>query len=601
MSIQELEYKHRDVIAVDGAGNLVTDSAGNLGNVIPPVIISPGASFGADDGIQGKSCWHGSIEYDGKTYDWSGCMDNGVDNPVRIETEGFLLRFVNRGAEGFAAVTNLRNLAKVHDSLTVKVYAGNNFDPVVKKVAETEEFITYSTEHDATRHGISVRWGEQSIDDHGYHCPGSNYYVGSVTINFSELTVTLNTDGVTWKSGTFKCGDIWDEPIDPDVDIITVVASIAWCNTEESTAVYTELSAVQEGNRVWSNERNRVPVPPGVDEETAKNAAAMSFVGTTESRDYIVGEDGVVYWEDTEYMPETAAEIQVRQLYDGITGKVLWTTDTGQVSINPPVYRTGRVWKKASLEKLTTIAEQKNFPASGTEIAEYVDSFDYTGLYIYYYPEGYYSGGYLFDISCSVEPFACGSSFTYKYFVLTGVRNDVSITLQSDLFDGLLMDDPDYIGGCNGLLDYVRRPGIGWLDLFTQPAFKCAENDLGELYPELIASKHGEIRYQDGGWELFQIDGGVYAEKYPIIYGYVYNFVRRWITSPCDSSEQNAVYTGGEFGKYYTSAENATNNINGFAISEKGNAVYSFKAGDTKYHRVGYPATDQLETDEEFE
>lgn len=596
MSIQKLEYKHRDVIAVDGVGNLVTDSAGNLCNVIPPVIISPGASFGTDTNAQGKSCWYGSIEYGGKTYDWSGCSDNGESNPVRIETEGFLLRFTHRGADSFAAVTNLRNLAKVHDSLTVKVYAGNNFVPVTKKVSETEEFITYSNEHAATYHGISVRWGEQSIWDQGYHCPGGNYYVGSVTINFSDLTVTLNTDDVTWYSGPFKCGEIWDEPIDPDVDIITVVAPIAWCNTEESTVVYTELSAVQAGDRVWSNERNRVPVPPGVDEESAKNAAAMSFVGTTEARHYIITQSGSIYWEDVDFVPsDMLKEIQVTLLRDPVTGDELWARGYGMPSENNCKYRASHVRSglAVSPKPVKDFAEQLKFSAWGGELASsIVCSTEHSGLL-------WFDNGAL---AASDDSFSVTAGTTecdhllYDYYTLSVTRKGKTLTRQSVALIHDLYTD---------INDAADRMVV--IPMYENKGFGCDDNDIFVAEPYPLGSNTGDVR--KGSYDTFHIDGGVYS-YIRSAYGWVYVFPRRWVLSPCSLSagaDPEEIFTGEREDIYYLSIKDLkSGESSGQSIAKSGKGVYYIadEDGTRLYYRSGGDLDMETNTtidDEEFE
>ena len=597
MSIQKLTYQ-ADLSAVyaDATGNLITDAAGNLGIVVPPIIISPGAAF-ADDGMQGKSCWYGSIEYGGNTYDWSGCTDNGDSNPVRIETEGFLLRFANRGSDGFAAITNLRNLAKAHDSLTVKVYAGNNFVPETKKVDETEEFIQYSTEHDATYHGIGVQWGEQSIEDFGYQCPGSNYYVGSVTINFSDLTVTLNTDDVTWYSGPFKCGEIWDEPIDPDVDIITVVAPIAWCNTEEGTIVYTELSAVQVGNRVWSNEMNSVPVPPGVDEESAKNAAAMSFVGTTEERHYIITQSGAVYWEDVDFVPpaDMINEIQVKLLRDPVTGDELWARGYGMPSENNCKYRASHVRSGlvVSPKPVKDFAEQLKFSAWGGElVSSIVCSTEHSGLL-------WFDNGAL---AASDDSFSVTAGTTecdhllYDYYTLSVTRKGKTLTRQS----GALIHDV-YLD----IDDAADRMVV--IPMYENKGFGCDDNDIFVAEPYPLGSNTGDVR--KGSYDTFHIDGGVYS-YISSAYGWVYVFPRRWVLSPCSpnaGADPEEIFTGEQEDIYYLSIEDLKSGKSpGQSIAKSGNGVYYIvdEDGTKLYYGSGGDLDMETNTtidDEEFE
>ncbi|MBE6380038.1 MAG: hypothetical protein E7047_03830 [Lentisphaerae bacterium] len=603
MSTQTLYYKHQDSVAVDEVGNFVTDTVGNIVSPIPPIVISPYAGFTVN-GTQEKSCWHGTIAYDGFTYDWSGCTDNTDDNPVRIETDGFLLRFVHSGATGFAAVTNLRNLSKNYSTLTVKVYAGNNHDPKIYKGKETEEGTEYYTMYNATGHGVLVNWGEQVIFATTYHCPGGDYLVGSVTIDFTELSVTIDTDGVGGDTSEFPCGETWFEPKDPDEKYITVYAPNAWCSPNRT--VYTETSKITVGCRVWGKNQNTIKVPNDLDEESAKDAAALAFVYSVEHHDYMISDDGTVFWEDTTYEPESVTEIEVWKLYDGVTDKSLWAENSNGA--------TGRVWETASPNQLVALPDQRKYAARGTHVANNIEASDYPyiigtphktspwGIYTSYTVE---SPEYLTCQHYPNGPDNAPATVKCERQFVNLTRGDYTLRccFNASAWVGLFE-------GIYGSFDmYVISVGVVHLnangECAANPENKMSQDDaieytggqIGEVRGVTNATKPGTLQTISA----YGIGDGIYRRTGER--GYVYEFVRKWVISPCHTGEVTAVYTGSEAGKYYLSESDATSKSNALDIAERGNNVYSFTAGEITYFRASAPIDDEnTEMDmEEFE
>jgi hypothetical protein len=336
-------------------------------------------------------------------------------------------------------------------------------------------------------------------------------------------------------------------------------------------------------------------VPEGVDEDSAKNAAAWTNAVSLDTRDYIIGADGTVYWEDTDYVPSSVREISVRLMEDHLTGKKLWAMGWGHAGETDCLYRATTIIDKASEKRLSSLSEQRNFPAPGNIVAD--SACNNTAALSYHIVDNRRGVVLVSDeISCSLETIACGEG--HEYFKFSGSRGGVSFECRTRIFSGSWLSG--YVGGCGGLAEYLRVNG--WLPVASLGGWSCITDELGTQYIDDTSPEIGEIRGSGFHPLVFSIDGGLYTVQHSATEGYVYEFVRRWITSPCDAETEQAVYTGSTSGKYYASAEEAQADVNGVDITSQGTNVFSFVGNnELTYYRVGIPAIDETITDEEFE
>jgi hypothetical protein len=450
------------------------------------------------------------------------------------------------------------------------------------------------------------------------------YSQKGVTWSSSDINVaTVDEDGTVTAVAVGECvitaRSTYNTAFSDSADItvvykegtyITVSAPFAWCSTYDGT-VYTEISQVESNSRAWRQSDNSVLIPPGIGEEYAKNTAAYTLVSSFEDRNYIIGEDGTVFWEDITYVPESAMEIEVWKLYDGVTDKSLWAENSNGA--------TGRVWETASPNQLVALPDQRKYAAGGTHVANNIEASDYP---------------YIIGTPHKTSPWGIYTSYTVEspeyltcQYYPNGPDNAPATVKCERQFVNLTRGDytlrccfnasawPGFFEEVYGSFDmYVISVGVVQLNangecaanpeniLWQDDAIEYTGGQIGEVRGVTNATKPGTLQTISA----YGIGEGIYRRTGER--GYVYDFIRKWVTSPCHSGEATAVYTGGESGKYYLAEEDAVNKSNALDIADKGSAAYSFTGKNgIEYYRSGVPqksndaALNVNVIDEEFE
>jgi hypothetical protein len=377
--------------------------------------------------------------------------------------------------------------------------------------------------------------------------------------------------------------------------------------------VYTEISQVESNSRAWRQSDNSVYILPGASEEYIKDFAAYTLVSSFEDRNYIIGEDGTVFWEDITYEPESIARVQV---YSAIIAgqddyyndhqfcrKDLWCEHLVYGAYTSED-TTGRFFQKAYYEG----GDPESFDAYRAEdcqlnvdprnVMTFADAgIEYTHLArISKDSNDRYPYGYMLKT---------GATTTLPENSNMGVDTPVTYC-EYVTFDGAKK--------CWLRKDYTPGPSEREIAAFpSKPYWEEVADGVFELKPDT----HDEVGQiftlrKILGYCFKWTDGRYYStarasDSYGLS-GYVYEFVRKWVTSPCHTGEVAAVYTGSEAGKYYLAEEDAVNKSNALDIADKGSAAYSFTGKNgIEYYRSGAPqksndtALSVNVIDEEFE
>jgi hypothetical protein len=451
------------------------------------------------------------------------------------------------------------------------------------------------------------------------------YSQKGVTWSSSDINVaTVDEDGTVTAVAVGECvitaRSTYNTAFSDSADItvvykegtyITVSAPFAWCSTYDGT-VYTEISQVESNSRAWRQSDNSVLIPPGIGEEYAKNTAAYTLVSSFEDRNYIIGEDGTVFWEDITYEPESIGSLQVHPAVlvgqDDVVNNYqfcrkdlwcenviygAWTADT-----------TGRLFSKAYYEG----GDPESFDAYRAEDCQLnVDPRN-----VMTFADAGIEYTHLARISKDSN-----DRYPYGYMLKTGATT----TLPENPNMGV--DTPvtycEYVtfdGAKKCWLPKDYRPGPSEREIAALPSKPYWEEVADGIF-EIKPDAHDEVG------QIFTLrkivgdcfkwtDGRYYYTARQSwsggLIGYVYEFVRKWVTSPCHSGKVTTVYTGGESGKYYLAEEDAVNKSNALDIADKGSAAYSFTGKNgIEYYRSGAPqksndtALSVNVIDEEFE
>lgn len=272
----------------DTAGNMLTDTSGNLLIPVPPIIVTAVV----EDNHMNCSCSCLTLETDGKKETFGFCKSS---NKFRQNAHNFLAK--TSEIHTWRAVANMRNIvlkSKDKSRIAIKGYIGvNDFGSHYREVSQLD---------------VTIQWGDASISvEPFYTCSMCRdpFYFGDIILNWNTMTLDFDTSGVVSKDQ--------DDICDPtEVEIIDIEAPYNWCYREPVTmlltdTVYTENMDPVFNDLVWEDDEQSITVEPDESVEDARIREAKGVISGTvepsmgtdiESRDFIVTPDGLIYWRD---------------------------------------------------------------------------------------------------------------------------------------------------------------------------------------------------------------------------------------------------------------------------------------------------------------
>ena len=256
-------------VAVDSAGNLVCDSAGNLVIPIEPILLFPSAGAPSGEGADPTGCQTITVTLPDQTETFRICdRDDRVVSDVGI---------VNSGS---GLTLNMRTLQKKFgDTVTLSLAIQTHFKRKWNEVTDEEgNVIEYCSWFTPYSHGMSIEWGNKSINGNSTIVCGGSVHVGKVTIDFNSATVSLDTSAMPGSEAGAECGGCYPEP---PVEIITVKCDSIWCNGSGSIRYLGEAW-------LWGAAENEVEVRSDqtLDDAIAESTNAIRISGI-ESKPYI--------------------------------------------------------------------------------------------------------------------------------------------------------------------------------------------------------------------------------------------------------------------------------------------------------------------------
>jgi hypothetical protein len=194
-----LPLKH-DVMK-DSAGNLLTDTSGNLLMPVPPIIVTAVV----EDNHTNCSCSCLTLETDGKKETFRFCKNS---NKFRQNAHNFLAK--TSEIHTWQAVANMRNIvleSKDKSRIAIKGYIGvNDFGSHYREVSQLD---------------VTIQWGDALIAvEPFYTCSMCRdpFYFGDIILNWNTMTLDFDTSGVVSKDQ--------DDICDPtEVEIIDIEAN----------------------------------------------------------------------------------------------------------------------------------------------------------------------------------------------------------------------------------------------------------------------------------------------------------------------------------------------------------------------------------------
>lgn len=615
MAMQTLKYEDNGFasVAVDQAGNFVTDNAGNLVIPIEPFKIECVATdYGSSPDYEGIGCNTMTVTLPDRTVSYYLCPDEFKSDEIAV--------FKNVNGLGIIYF-NVRTLKeKYGDSFTMTVDVLGEFERVfyeeiIDGKKHTCEDIYYN------RGDIKVWWGKYGIGSCTDSCKSFGHHTAKFTVNFADMTISSDTASINvWSLLGTKCDKIcYEGGGDDDPYEVTAYCDVELCSNAE-ISVYRSKSD-EYGDWLFSSSKVTVTVHPdrGETPESELQKAAICSVINEDYRKYIVTStiDPKRYYRDeSKDIPVGTKEVTV---YKGtIAGRSYEYNDYNvwfeQGSYGAAKENGKRIFSNASSARDITEQEKANFSASKLQIGVT----EWTNI------DG---DNFPWTLHSAVDE--AGNLLTeytnYGYIYPTG--KSVTLTPPSGYywFDFGFADDFD--GKFYEFKTFDDKFTVWWIKYYNQssglvaafpgePYFGKDEWDFWELLPQTHAS-NGAHRRSLSSYDppVTAIDGLFYDVIRNYIVAkpeYVWDFdvvYSAWSLSPCYSGIDTTIYTekdyGGETGGFgvgdaYAIMTNGVLQWQGTIVAS-GNALYSVTGSDgiARYWKADIDV--QEETDEEFE
>lgn len=279
-------------VTVDSAGNLFTDSAGNLVIPIQPITITIESEANHSDC---KCAIVRLVDADDSSHTFKPCY-GGL--PYRQDSVYWLAK-----SEDIHSVQLVSNLRNVNDeTLDFNIVAG------IQIQRPPGEF-------NPSYMQVKIQWGNSSIQSEKYyvcHQGSRTFDIGSISINRKNNTLTYTGSNLPTNASSVQCGQS-DEPI-----TITVEAPYSWCgwhysgfgdangdsiDKTEIGLAFTETPNVGGGDLCWRQEKNIVVIHDGQSVEEAKKTEALGTIdGFTDKQwitvSYLEWAEGLRFWRD---------------------------------------------------------------------------------------------------------------------------------------------------------------------------------------------------------------------------------------------------------------------------------------------------------------
>lgn len=552
--IAHFQSLHDFKIAIsDGA--VVTDSAGNLVVPVLPLVVYAWYETVAPSGFTPPSiCVEVSDGNDstqltcesGKT-----AMTNFAACKVELASGNRAIQDPTTGGymHGYGCGCTLNvNLRSVHYNTS-----GEAVITAKGGIGEKE-----SGEYSPVRVVLDVLWNGRRTEDHFYTCGvcGDLQKWFEIKIRKTDWSAYAEYEIETVPASGI-CGS--------NEDTVDVIAPYRWCSKYAN--VFTETYPVSVGSFIWDKKALSIEFDPEKEtEEEAKEKAAIGKVASVENREYIIGGTaGTRYWRDEtkdEYFVES---MRVSMLRDSDMNPIYITygiSDSNRPAVVEYFKETG-----------------KNNPSDGEPI--------------------YISGG---TTAVSYEIVYAEQCMNRLPEWGVGFRSGHTITTQSiTVYTDQGYEELDDYGNLtmqpiDKLFEYYESQAADICDGIDTHVY-------GGYSPEW---EYGYLVTTDAGIielalsPVVRVNGRIYADVE--FYGYLQSpniyvasgTIKAWSTVPCGNVV--TVYSREDTKKYYSSVDDATEDVNGTEMPEIKNDVYSMVsvAGNTYYFDQYLNETDKL-------